>query len=75
MKCPLTNFEIPCTDNCRDCAKDLYEELQDKAGNAEKVTEDAIRNELGDNAFIMLKSYGFIEHCHLDELGRHWYAI
>ncbi len=73
--CPETGNSIHCTENCRDCAKDLYAELLKKTGNAELVTEEAIVNELGRNALDMLKMYSFIEHCRVDELGRHWYAI
>lgn len=73
--CPETGKSTYCTENCKYCAKDLYKELREKAGNAEKVTQDAIILELGENAFNLLKQYGYIEHCHLDELGRHWYAI
>lgn len=73
--CPETNEPTKCTENCRDCAKELYAELREKAGNAELVTADAICNDLGENALNMLKSHNFIEHCRVDELGRHWYAI
>lgn len=73
--CPQTGNSTYCTENCKDCAKDLYDELREKAGNAELVTQEAVINDLGKNAFNMLKEYGFIEHCRVDELGRHWYAI
>ncbi len=56
-------------------AQDLYHKLKQKTGKAELVTADAICNDLGENAFVALKEHGFIEHCRVDELGRHWYAI
>ncbi len=73
--CPETRSPTYCTENCKYCAKDLYDELREKAGNAELVTQEAIINDLGENAFNMLKEYSYIEHCRVDELGRHWYAI
>ena len=73
--CPETGNETRCTENCRDCAKDIYVELKEKSGKAELITEDAIINDLGKNALVMLKQYHFIEHCRVDELGRHWYAV
>ena len=73
--CPETNEPTKCTENCRDCAKEIYGELREKAGRAELVTADAICAEFGENALDMLKTHGFIEHCRVDECGRHWYAI
>ena len=73
--CQETGKETRCTENCKNCARDIWDELCARAGNAEKVTQEAIINAFGENAFEMLKQYGYIEHCHLDELGRHWYAI
>jgi hypothetical protein len=73
--CELTDKSTKCTEHCRECAKDLYKDLKAMAGRAELVTEEAIVNDLGENALGMLRQYGFIEHCRVDELGRHWYAI
>ena len=56
-------------------AKEMYRDLKGMTGLAELVTADAICNDLGENALVALKEYGFIEHCRVDELGRHWYAV
>lgn len=73
--CPQTGNSTYCTENCRYCARELYKELLEKAGSAELVTAKAIIDVFGENALDMLKQYGYIEHCRVDELGRHWYAI
>lgn len=73
--CPDTNQPTKCIDLCRDCAKEMWKELKGIAGAAELVTKDYICRNLGENAFNMLRMYGHIEHCRVDELGRHWYAI
>lgn len=73
--CPDTNHTTQCTDLCRDCAKEMWKELKEKAGSAELVTKEFICDNLSENAFNMLRMYGHIEHCRVDEAGRHWYAI
>ena len=73
--CELTKQPTKCTEHCKECARDLWRELKEKAGNAELVCQDAIIAEMGENEFYMLRQYSFIEHCRVDELGRHWYAI
>lgn len=73
--CPETGAETRCTERCAECAREMYRDLKGMAGNAELVTEEAIINDLGESAFNMLKEYSYIEHCRVDELGRHWYAI
>ena len=73
--CPETKNETYCTEDCKSCAYVLYLELKKRTGNAEKVTKDAIIAEMGENEFNLMRYYGYIEHCHFDELGRHWYAI
>lgn len=50
-----------CTENCRDCAKEAYRDLKGMTGKAEFVTEEAIRNDLTDGAFEIMRKYGFIE--------------
>ena len=72
--CQLTDEQTRCTENCKDCARDYYHDLKEMAGNAEFVTEEAIRNDLGDGAFEMLRKYDFIEYCATIE-GRRLYAI
>lgn len=73
--CPETGAETRCTERCAECAKEIYQNLKVMAGKSELATQEAIVNDLGENAFNMLKEYGFIEHCRVDEDGRHWYAI
>jgi sorbitol-specific phosphotransferase system component IIA len=73
--CPETNHPTQCAESCRICAREIYKELLEKAGSAELVTAKAIIDVFGENAFNMLREYGFIEHCRVDETGRHWYAI
>jgi hypothetical protein len=73
--CPETGNSTHCTEDCKYCARDIWDELCARAGKAEMVTQDAIINVFGENAFNMLRKYGYIEHCRVDELGRHWYAI
>ena len=53
----------PCTEHCRDCAKDIYNELKTALGKAEYVSEDGIIDRIGERAFYVLKEYGFIEAC------------
>lgn len=55
--------------------KEIYAELKKMAGRAELVTELAIRNELGDEAFELLRTNHMIELCRVDEFDRRWYAI
>jgi hypothetical protein len=52
MKCPLSGNEIPCTEHCRDCAKELYEQ---------NLTKEEICHLYTDEAFEMLVGYGFIK--------------
>ena len=55
--------------------KEIYAELKKMAGRAELVTELAIRNDLGDEAFELLRANHMIELCRVDEFDRRWYAI
>ncbi len=55
--------------------KEIYAELKKMAGRAELVTELAIRNELGNEAFELLRANHMIELCRVDEFDRRWYAI
>lgn len=73
--CEETGYATKCTDHCRDCAREFYKELQNKCGQAELVTEAFVIKAVGLPALSMLKSYGFIEHCRVDEYGVHWYAV
>ena len=55
-------------------AQEIYHTLKGMTGKAELVSEDAIRNDLGDNAFNALRCHGFIEYCATLQ-GRRMYAI
>lgn len=55
--------------------EELYSKLKKMAGRAEFVTELAIRNELGNEAFELLKASNMIELCRVDKFDRRWYAI
>ena len=63
-----------CTDRCEDCAKEVYRDLKGMSGKAELVSEEAIRNDLGDGAFEILREFGYIEYCTTSQ-GRKMYAI
>ena len=72
--CPMSNETTKCTENCKDCAREAYRDLKGMAGKAEFVTEEAIRNDLGNEVFEMLRRYGFIECCGVLN-GHKMYAI
>ena len=72
--CPMCNEMTNCTENCKDCAREAYNDLKDKAGNAEFVSEEAIRNDLTDEAFELMRKYNFIEFCGIVG-GSRMYAI
>lgn len=61
--CLMCKANTNCTENCRDCAKEAYRDLKGMAGKAEYVSEEAIKNDLSDGAFELLRNYGFIEYC------------
>lgn len=63
-----------CTESCRDCAKEIYRDLKGMSGNAEFVSEEAIKNDLGNGAIEILKEFGYIEFCGIVG-GRRMYAI
>lgn len=72
--CPLTNETTKCTEHCKDCAREIYDNLKDRCGKAEAVTEEAIINDLGEEALHILKQYGFIEFCGVLN-NRRMYAV
>ena len=61
--CFTANQMTPCTEHCKDCAKDMHQELKETLGKAEYVSESGIIDRIGENAFNALKQYGFIETC------------
>ena len=72
--CTVCGKKTNCTDDCRECAKEVYKELKQKAGKSEYVAEEAIRTELGDGAFQLLREHNYIEYCTTIQ-GRKMYAI
>ena len=72
--CYTSGTTTNCTDRCEDCAKECYRDLKGMTGKAEFVSEQAIRNDLGDGAFELLKEFGHIEFCGIVG-GRRMYAI
>jgi hypothetical protein len=55
-------------------AKEFYSDLKSRTGKADYVSEEAIRNNLGNEAFETLKYFGFIELCTVIQ-GKRMYAI
>lgn len=55
-------------------AQAIYHTLKGMTGKAELVSEDAIRNDLGDHTFEALRHHGFIEYCATLQ-GTRMYAI
>ena len=43
--------------------QEIYRDLKGMSGKAEFVTEEAIKNDLGERAFDSLRHHGFIEYC------------
>ena len=70
----MADAKTNCTDNCERCAKEAYRDLKGMTGKAEFVSEEAIRNDLGNQAFESLRHYGFIEYCATIQ-GKKMYAI
>ena len=52
----------------------MYRDIKGMMGKAEFVSEMAIRNAVGDEAFDALRHYGFIEYCATIQ-GKKMYAI
>lgn len=72
--CPMSNQQTNCTENCRNCAKEAYRDLKEMSGKADYVSEEAIRNDLGNEAFELMREYNFIEYCTTIQ-GNKMYAI
>lgn len=72
--CPLSGKETRCTEECRGCAKEVYRDLKGMSGKAEYVSEEAIRNDVGNEAFELLREFNFIEYCTTIQ-DRKMYAI
>lgn len=54
--------------------KEIYRDLKGMTGKSDYVSEEAIRNDLGNEAFESLRHHGFIEYCTTIQ-GRKMYAI
>ena len=72
--CTINDQYTNCTDSCKVCAKEAYDDLKRMAGKADCVSEEAIRNDLGDGVFELLKEFDHIEFCGVVG-GRRMYAI
>ncbi len=55
-------------------AKAMYKDLKGMSGKADYVSEEAIKNDLGVEAFNLMREYGYIEYCTTIQ-GRKMYAI
>ena len=54
--------------------EEIYRDLKGMTNKADYVSEEAIRNDLGNKAFEALRHYGFIEYCTTIQ-GKKMYAI
>jgi hypothetical protein len=54
--------------------KEIYRDLKGMTGKSEFVSEEAICNDLGKQAFESLRHHGFIEYCTTIQ-GRKMYAV
>ena len=61
--CFTANQLTPCTEHCKDCAKEIYDDLKAQFGKAEYVSEESIIDRVGERSLYVLKQYGFIETC------------
>lgn len=72
--CPTANQITNCTENCKNCAKEIHRDLKGMTDKADYISEQGIVDRIGENAFEMLKQYGFIEYCTTIQ-GHKMYAI
>ena len=72
--CFTANAVTLCTEHCKDCARDIYNDFKETLGKAECVSESVIIDRIGEKAFNVLKQYGFIEACGII-CGAKMYAI
>lgn len=72
--CFTANAETPCTESCKECARDIYHDLKEMLGSTEYISEDGIIDRVGEIAFNKLKEYGFIETCGIID-GTKIYAL
>ena len=72
--CPITETDTHCTDHCKDCAKEFYENLKRLGSKFDYVGEEFIKTNLGTVAFELMREYGFIEYCTTIQ-GEKMYAI
>ena len=72
--CPMCGQVTNCTENCKDCAKEVYRDLKGMVGKADYISEQGIKDRIGNKAFELLKEYSFIECCTIIQ-GQKMYAI
>jgi hypothetical protein len=72
--CPMCDAVTNCTDHCKECAKEVYDDLKAQVGKADYMSEDGIKSRVGETMFDLLKQYGFIETCGVLE-GTKIYAL
>lgn len=82
--CQICKQETNCTENCSKCMSEemklqeqaiaIYKQLKELSGKSEAVTEEAIINDLGTWALMMLREYNLIESCGVIN-GNKMYAI
>lgn len=72
--CPTANTITNCTENCKDCAKEIYRDLKGMVGQADYISEQGIKDRIGENAFELLKQYNLIECCTVIQ-GHKMYAL
>ena len=72
--CPMCDANTNCTDDCKDCVREAYNDLKAQLGKAEYISEDGIKDRVGEMMFDLIKQYGFIESCGILE-GTKIYAL
>ena len=72
--CPMANATTNCTENCKDCARECYRDLKGVVGKADYISEQGIKERVGESTFELLKRYNFIECCTVIQ-GHKMYAL
>lgn len=72
--CVTANALTNCTDNCKECAREAYNDLKAQLEKAEYISEEGIKRHVNDDTIDMLRKYGFIEVCGVID-GEKIYAL